>query len=554
MGEASGLFSLNNRRILLVAVFIVVFSLLFFSIRSCGARDPYSDYVVIYSNLDLRDAANVVSFLKGAKIPYQIKEGGRSLAVPRDRADEAKLSLAEKNLPAGGSVGWEIFDESKLGTTDFDRRVQFARAISGELARTIIRIEAIDDARVQIVIPQTQLFEVTKVPVTASVLLQLKPGRSLTREQVNGIVRLVASSVENLRPENVTIIDVFGNMLTNVENGSLQTLPAVATPEPGLGEGAAPGRIPPAVKDAESPSAEMPEPTVVTKPQETMPEDQSPERSVEPRIVEPVPVRNEASAPKEVPVTMPVAQEISGEEKLLEKLKSKEEYENRLSSKAQMLVNRFYPPNSILVKVNVEFVDANKYVKKPQAKQPNKKTVKPGKVKASPKAAAAKQGGNIRKLTVIVLVDNRFNMTQALKKTTFITIKNALPYDSKRGDRIILRQVPFHYATAMGTATTPSGIPVEKVSGLSPLKTIMEYGRMAVYGIAGFIVILLIIWIRRFFSRREETPYYEPPARPAEPRAEDRSAAAVEQMRSAVSQSPEKVAELLKKWLNEEDK
>ena len=212
---------------------VVFFTFLLLGLQSCslvGVGQPrQSADVVIYSNLDLKDSAAVITRLKELKIPYQIKDEGRSIAVPRGKADDARLGLAEKNLPTGGSVGWEIFDQSKLGATDFDRRIQFIRAISGELSRTINRISAVDDSRVQIVIPETQLFQATTSPVTASVLLTLKPGESLTEGQVNAIVHLVAGSVENLKPQNVTIVDTDGNILTGAPVKQTEA-PVVAQP------------------------------------------------------------------------------------------------------------------------------------------------------------------------------------------------------------------------------------------------------------------------------------------------------------------------------------
>ncbi|MBU1867444.1 MAG: flagellar M-ring protein FliF, partial [Candidatus Margulisbacteria bacterium] len=157
MAEAPAGFDM--RRMLLVGgvVLVVIFSAIFLFIRGCSTSDFNRNpgYSVIYSNLDLKDAANVVARLKELKIPYNIREGGKAIAVPKDKMDEARLGLAEKNLPIGGSVGWEIFDETKMGATDFDRRIQLIRAISGELARTIKRIEGIEDVRVQVVIPET---------------------------------------------------------------------------------------------------------------------------------------------------------------------------------------------------------------------------------------------------------------------------------------------------------------------------------------------------------------------------------------------------------------
>jgi flagellar biosynthesis/type III secretory pathway M-ring protein FliF/YscJ len=220
MGEPTP--TAGGRQFLIIATVITVVFFTFFlvGIRSCSMpsvdneQKVASSHVIIYSNLDLKDAALVITRLKDLKIPYQIKDNGHAIAVPKAKADEARLGLAAKNLPGGGTVGWEIFDQSKLGATDFDRRIQFVRAISGELARTINRISVIEDARVQIVIPETKLFEVSTAPVTASVLLKMKAGESLTRNQVNGIVRLVAGSVENLKPQNVTIVDTNGNILS----------------------------------------------------------------------------------------------------------------------------------------------------------------------------------------------------------------------------------------------------------------------------------------------------------------------------------------------------
>ena len=228
----------GGRSVVIVATVaaVVFFTFLLLGLQSCsvvGTGQPkQSSEVVIYSNLDLKDSAAVITRLKDLKIPYQIKDEGRSIAVPRGRADDARLGLAEKNLPAGGSVGWEIFDQSKLGATDFDRRIQFIRAISGELSRTINRISAVDDSRVQIVIPETQLFQATTAPVTASVLLTLKPGETLSEGQVNAIVHLVAGSVENLKPQNVTIVDTNGDILTGAPAKQTEAPAVTPTEQP----------------------------------------------------------------------------------------------------------------------------------------------------------------------------------------------------------------------------------------------------------------------------------------------------------------------------------
>lgn len=508
MGSAVG--GSEARRLMIMASIVVVIALVFVLgfLRSCGIRDPYAGYVVIYSNLELKDSADVVAQLKEQKILYQIRDGGAAIAVPKDKADEARLSLAQKNLPLGGSVGWEIFNESRLGTTDFDRRIQFIRAISGELARTIKKIEAVQDARVQIVIPQTTLFEVTQVPVTASVLLQLKTGRRLAPEQIHGIVNLVSHSVENLRPENVSIVDVFGNILTG---------PDAVTPE-----ATAATPIFPQEKENRFDviRQKTPEPKPAEKPE--------PEKTVPTKEVEVI------VSGQLVPRTQ--------EEKVLAALKAKEEMENTLSSKSQTIVNRFYPPNSILVKVNLEIED-------PKAQGAKKKKVRDPK-----KTGIELLNENIKKMTVIILVDNRFNLTEQLKKTTTDMVSSALPYKNSRGDRIVIRQVPFHYATAV---VSPESIATEgSVNDGKSVLSIVVYllkrtNPIVLWGVSGLFVLLALIRVFRMGKRRQSQAATVEKSIPLQKKGSIPSA--VDQVRSAVSRSPEKVAKLIEKWLTEEE-
>jgi len=197
MAESGAPQLISNRRLVTIAGVIVVITVMAFlwTLRGCFSipGSGNNGYLTIYTGLDLKDTANVVSRLKDLKIPYEVKENGSAVAVPKGKADDARLGLAEKNLPLGGSVGWEIFNETRMGATDFDRRIQLIRAISGELSRTIKRIKGIEDAYVQIVLPETKLFEVTKAPVTAAVLLKIAPGERLNPQHVMGIVNLVTA-------------------------------------------------------------------------------------------------------------------------------------------------------------------------------------------------------------------------------------------------------------------------------------------------------------------------------------------------------------------------
>lgn len=171
-------------------------------------------YTVLFSNLDPKEAGLIVERLKDSGVPYRLKDGGTTILVPSKEVYETRLALASQGLPQTGGVGYEIFDRNKLGVTDFIQRINYRRALEGELARTICQLTEIQAARVHLVIPQPRLFAEDQKEATASVTLKLKPLTQLSKTQIQGIAYLVASSVEGLKPENVTIIDSHGNILS----------------------------------------------------------------------------------------------------------------------------------------------------------------------------------------------------------------------------------------------------------------------------------------------------------------------------------------------------
>lgn len=173
---------------------------------------PKQDYQVLYSNLSPEDAGNVIGKLKEKKIPYQVKDN--AILVPSNKVHELRLELASMGIPSGGGVGFEIFDKSSIGLTEFSQRVNYIRALQGELSRTIKQFQEVEQVRVHIAIPEKSIFTEKEDVPTASVALKLKPGRTLSKEQVSSIVHLVSSSVEGLSPKNVTIVDQQGNLLT----------------------------------------------------------------------------------------------------------------------------------------------------------------------------------------------------------------------------------------------------------------------------------------------------------------------------------------------------
>lgn len=174
-----------------------------------------ADYAVLFSNLDPGDAAAVVERLKNLKVAYQVQGDGSAIAVaPPELVHELRMSLASEGMPKKGSVGYEIFDVSSMATTSFVEWTKFIRAKQGELERTIASIDAIASVRVHITVPEKQVFQKNSAPATASVLIKFRPGGELEKQQIRGISQLVAGSVEGLLPENVTIVDTLGNLLS----------------------------------------------------------------------------------------------------------------------------------------------------------------------------------------------------------------------------------------------------------------------------------------------------------------------------------------------------
>lgn len=172
-------------------------------------------WVVLVSQADPKDAAAVVAKLTELKVPHRPTGDGYTIMVPKTEQYTAKLALAQAGLPKGGGVGLELFDQPRFGATDFDRRANYLRAQQGELERALVRIGEVEYAKVQLAIPEQSAFIRDQQPVTAAVLIQPRPGRRLTPDQVLGIVHFVAGSVQGLQPERVTVLDESGRMLSN---------------------------------------------------------------------------------------------------------------------------------------------------------------------------------------------------------------------------------------------------------------------------------------------------------------------------------------------------
>jgi flagellar M-ring protein FliF len=172
-----------------------------------------SEFEPLYANLNSEDASAILSKLKEQKIEYRIASNGTMILIPEQHIYETRMQLASEGLPQGGGIGFEIFDNTKLGMTAFAQNVNFQRALQGELSRTINKIAEIESSRVHIVMTEKSLFVDEEEPASASVVLKLRPGKWLNQGQVKGIVHLVSSSVARLNAENVTVVDSNGKML-----------------------------------------------------------------------------------------------------------------------------------------------------------------------------------------------------------------------------------------------------------------------------------------------------------------------------------------------------
>jgi flagellar M-ring protein FliF len=175
-----------------------------------GGRE---NYTVLFAELSPDDAQAISAKLKELKVPAQLEGGGTAILVPETRVHELRLELAGAGLPRGGGVGFELFDKSHLGTTEFEQRINNRRALEGELARTIGTVGAVQSARVHLVLPERSVFALRKEEASASVVLRLRSGRAFGKSEVSGVVHLVASAVPGLTEDRVSVVSAEGETL-----------------------------------------------------------------------------------------------------------------------------------------------------------------------------------------------------------------------------------------------------------------------------------------------------------------------------------------------------
>jgi len=184
----------------------IAFALYWFVLRT--------QYATVMTDVDPRDAADITKLLDEKKIPYRLADGGQTVLVAQEQADKARVELLGSDLSMRGQVGFELFNQSDMGLTEFDQKINYMRALQGELARTILLLDGIKQVRVHLGLAERAVFAGDAAPPKASITLLLKPGQVLTESRVRGIQRLVAGAVPDLSPDAVAVLDGSGRVVS----------------------------------------------------------------------------------------------------------------------------------------------------------------------------------------------------------------------------------------------------------------------------------------------------------------------------------------------------
>ncbi len=217
-GSLVGIFTKLSFQQRLLIGGLAIGSLIFIGFIFFMFNEP--SYSTLYTNINQEDASQVIQYLRQEKIPYKITANGTTISVPKEKVYEVRLALAGKGIPSSGIIGYEIFDKNIIGMSEFVQKMNYKRALEGELARTIMQQSKIKAARVHIVIPEKTIFKSEEKSPSASVVLKLKSGASLTEGNITAIANLVSHSIEGLSPNDVTIIDSKGRMLSKAVDQS----------------------------------------------------------------------------------------------------------------------------------------------------------------------------------------------------------------------------------------------------------------------------------------------------------------------------------------------
>lgn len=493
-----------NQKVLFGAGVLLIATISVFLITQAGKPD----FVPLYTNLDPQDAAAITEYLKEKKIPYQLSNEGSAVLVPASQKYQLRLDLAGEGLPKGGGVGFEIFNQTRFGETESERRIKYLVALQGELERTIRKLEAVEDVRIHIVIPEPSLFTEREKDATAAVLLKLKPGRRLQNNQIAGIVHLVSSGVEGLKPENVTVVDTQGNILSE----ELDTTPGT------------------------------PQTTRLTASQIQVQRDfeKQLEKSIQSmleRIVGPGKAVVRASAVLDFD-RVEIRREDFGDKTV----RSQQTKEETSSSENLTPEGEPGPGGNIPLYTQPEGQGRSQYQKTEKTtnyevdKQEEYRVVAPGQIK---------------QLSVSVVVDGQLDMQQQQEIEELVTA--AAGIRPERGDNLTVTSMPFNTGWARQ---------LEK-----EMAAARQRQQLVTYGITAGVLLgamVLLRWVLRRRRREAGIDYLVGPrmtieealaAQEPELTEEERERARIfEQIHRLVRQNPKEAAQLLKTWLTEESR
>ncbi len=199
-----------QKLVILGTLLAVIGFIVFLVLYTSSSRN--ADYAVLFDHLSSKDAALVIQELEKEGVPYKIPKDG-VIEVPRDRVYKVRIDVASQGIPKESHVGFELFDTQQFGSTDFDQKVKFLRALEGELSRTIQSLQPIESASVHLALPKESVFVSKSTPPSASVVVKTVEGMRLTRKQIAGIKNIVAAAVANLSPQNVKVVNEYGEPL-----------------------------------------------------------------------------------------------------------------------------------------------------------------------------------------------------------------------------------------------------------------------------------------------------------------------------------------------------
>ena len=472
------------------------------------------NYAPLYTNLALQDGAAVVKELEASKIPYALSGGGTVIEVPRGVIYQTRLKLAGKGMPAGSGVGFEIFEKTPFGASEFTQQVNYLRALQGELSRTINSIEAVQSSRVHLAIPSRSNFLGPEDKPSASVVVDLRPGYHLSPDQVQGIVNLVASSVSKLSTDKVTVIDSSGRPLKEI-------VPANASSEAEKLNGL------------------------------KLKYEQEIERRIETMldpVLGPGKVVVRANVQLNLQETQMTREEFDPDNKVIRSQR------NMIDDSGAKVGGK---PG---VQSNIPGGDATKVATENDSKRSSESvTYEVGHVTSR----ISEPRGQIQKISVAVLVDGKYEkdkyLTRSAEEMEIIkgVVKRAVGLDSERGDELEVANVPFK---------------IQPVAPLQPMAAPEFKDRlMSPMGVGVAVGVLAVLGVLVFFLMRRKGPETLPkaPAAPVEPVAaiphevKQQITAAAEKIILAADPRKEQLAQIakdyhdatvriLRMWLQEE--